>query len=523
MMNRVAACLAGAVLGLTLGVTPAAAAPAVADFSVSPATPTVGGQMTLDARNLADPDGTAYTYDWNVDGTDYTGAVVNVLAVADPPDHHTSNIVLTVTDPATPDDPATVTKNVTVHHKPVAKIGSPSRSLNANDQGTFTDESSDLDNDIKDWSWTVNGTDEGAGDPSTHELKYKFPSPGTYRVALTVKDADGNSASAEQTVDIAARAPVASFTYSPSDPVAGQPVQLDASDSSDPDGSTLSYAWETNGDDQFDEGTDPTSPVQTVTFPQAGDYTVKLRVTDASGEHSEATQTISVQAKPDAAPTAAFTYAPANPVVGQAVTFTSTSTDSDGTIVKYLWDVNNDGRFVEGGPTLTTTFSRAAAQTVTLKVVDDGGASATTFKTVTVSAPPVTPPPQDKAKTSSTPLPIALNPFPIVRMRGLILRRGVAVQILSIRAPEGAVVSVRCKGHGCPVKRVRVKLQGNQHGVRIHKLERRLRVGTVIEIRITKKNSIGKYTRFVIRRNAAPSRRDLCVGPASKRPVRCSA
>jgi hypothetical protein len=160
---------------------------------------------------------------------------------------------------------------------------------------------------------------------------------------------------------------------------------------------------------------------------------------------------------------------------------------------------------------------------VALKVIDDAGATATAFKTVNVRPAPVTTPPQDKAKTSATATPAPLNPFPIVRMRGLILRRGVAVQILSIRAPEGAVVSVRCKGHGCPVKRVRVKLQGNQHGVRIHKLERRLRVGTVIEIRITKKNSIGKYTRFVIRRNAAPSRRDLCVGPASKRPVRCSA
>jgi hypothetical protein len=116
---------------------------------------------------------------------------------------------------------------------------------------------------------------------------------------------------------------------------------------------------------------------------------------------------------------------------------------------------------------------------------------------------------------------VALNPFSIVRMRGLILRRGVNIQILSIRAPAGTVVKVRCKGRGCPVKRVRVKLR--HRGLRIHKLERRLPVGTVIEVRIMKKGAIGKYTKFVVRRNAAPSRRDLCLSPASSRPVRCAA
>jgi PKD repeat protein len=475
--------------------------------------------MTLDGRNLADPDGTVYQYDWLVAGNHYSGAVSQpVPVVEDQGDSTHATVVLTVTDPAFPDDPTVVTKAIVVHHPPHAKFSPPAGDVQTNQAVTFNDESSDPENDIETWSWKVDGADQGAGDPTTHALQYTFTTPGEHKVSLTVTDRDGNTNATDTKIQVATQPPVASFTYSPSDPIAGQEIQLDAQGSSDPDGTALTYAWETTGDDQFDDGSGAT---QSVTFGQPGDYTVKLRVTDADGASTVATQTITVKSKPNVAPTAGFTFAPSDPIVGQAVTFTSTSSDSDGTIAKYLWDVNNDGKFVEGGPTLTATFSRAAAQTVALKVIDDAGATATAFKTVNVRPAPVTTPPQDKAKTSATATPAPLNPFPIVRMRGLIMRRGVNIQILSIRAPAGATVSVRCRGRGCPAKHVRVKLK--HRGLQIHQLEHHLRVGTVIEIRITKKGAIGKYTRFVVRANAAPSRRDLCLAPSSKRPVRCAA
>lgn len=524
MMNRVAACLAVAVLGMTVGVA-TAAAPAIDHFDVAPGVPTVGDSMTLTAP--ASPDGTPYVYEWDTDddGTfDDSGQSVTV-PVVDPADHVNATVVLKITDPNFPDEPTFLTKAFTVDHKPVAKFTrSPAGPLHANDVGTFTDQSEDLDGDIKSWTWRVDGVDQGEGDATTHALTYKFPGPGKYKVTLTVRDQAGHTdTSPDQVVDVVSRPPVATFSFSPTDPIAGQEVQLDAHDSYDPDGSDISYAWETTGDDQFDDGADPTSPLQKVTFPTPGEHIVKLRVSDGSGASDVYTRTVIVKPKPNVAPVAGFTYAPAAPLVAQLVTFTSTSSDADGTIAKYLWDVDNDGKFVDGGPTLTAAFTRAGPHTVTLKVIDDAGGVATTFNTVTVRPAPVTPPPNenDKAKTAVTPA--TLNPFPIVRMRGLILRRGVNIQILSIRAPTGAVVTVRCKGRGCPVKRVRVKLHGKQRGVRIHKLERRLRVGTVIEIRVTKRNWIGKYTRFVIRRNAAPSRRDLCIGTASGRPVRCAA
>jgi len=39
---------------------------------------------------------------------------------------------------------------------------------------------------------------------------------------------------------------------------------------------------------------------------------------------------------------------------------------------------------------------------------------------------------------------------------------------------------------------------------------------------VTKPGRIGKYTRFRLRRGAAPDRRDLCVRYGSTRPFRCA-
>jgi hypothetical protein len=57
--------------------------------------------------------------------------------------------------------------------------------------------------------------------------------------------------------------------------------------------------------------------------------------------------------------------------------------------------------------------------------------------------------------------------------------------------------------------------------VRVRSVERRLRRGAVIEVFVTAPGRIGKYTRFTIRSNAAPARRDLCLQPGKSKPVAC--
>jgi PKD repeat protein len=69
-------------------------------------------------------------------------------------------------------------------------------------------------------------------------------------------------------------------------------VVFDGTQSSDPDGDTLTYFWD------FGDGRKATIPKPTVRYPSAGQYTVQLKVTDPNGAISQATETITVGVLP---------------------------------------------------------------------------------------------------------------------------------------------------------------------------------------------------------------------------------
>ncbi|HEY6763063.1 MAG TPA: PKD domain-containing protein [Baekduia sp.] len=80
----------------------------------------------------------------------------------------------------------------------------------------------------------------------------------------------------------------------------------------------------------------------------------------------------------DSAPTASFTITydharadrPIRP--GQQVTFDATaSSDADGTIAGYAWDLDGDGLTDHTGPTVSTTYGDAGTKTALLTVTDD--------------------------------------------------------------------------------------------------------------------------------------------------------
>jgi hypothetical protein len=88
------------------------------------------------------------------------------------------------------------------------------------------------------------------------------------------------------------------------------------------------------------------------------------------------------------APVATLTHAPTGPFTGDAVDFdASGSTDSDGEIVNYAWDLDGDGAFeTDTGTTPTASHSYAENGTylVSVKVTDDEGKSGLAVDTVTV-------------------------------------------------------------------------------------------------------------------------------------------
>jgi hypothetical protein len=137
---------------------------------------------------------------------------------------------------------------------------------------------------------------------------------------------------------------------------------------------------------------------------------------------------------------------------------------------------------------------------------------------------PVPPtPPAPFTSTGTTPdtpavsAPTLLDPFPIVRIKGRTTRVGARLTLLSVRAPRGTLIRVRCRSDYCP--RSRLAINTRLHRLRV--FERSLRAGVIIEIRVKHPKRIGKYTRFLIRRAAPPLRRDRCLRPGSNRPTRC--
>lgn len=94
------------------------------------------------------------------------------------------------------------------------------------------------------------------------------------------------------------------------------------------------------------------------------------------------------------APTADFTWSPANPDIGATVTFdASASDDPDGTIASYSWTFTDGTPSTGTGVGPTCSFGSAGFKTVELTVTDDKGATNSVMKQVPINDPSDTTPP----------------------------------------------------------------------------------------------------------------------------------
>jgi len=182
------------------------------------------------------------------------------------------------------------------------------------------------------------------------------------------------------------KAPVASFTLSTDTAHLNQTVTFDASSSADPDGSITKYEWDLDGDGTF-ETNSGTNKVVTRSYTTEGTFDLRLRVTDNGGATDVTVRTLTVIG--NLPPTASFTVAPNPAIVGQTVTFNASgSSDSDGTITKYEWDLDGNGTYeTNSGTNATATRSYATPATLTigLRVTDNGGKTATTTQSLKIN------------------------------------------------------------------------------------------------------------------------------------------
>lgn len=184
--------------------------------------------------------------------------------------------------------------------------------------------------------------------------------------------------------------------------IAPASVQLDASLSSDSDGSIVSYAWtQTSGPSVTLTGADSVnSSFATDTFTQSETLQFTLTVTDDKGATASDSVTVSVTVKgtePVNTPPVAVVVAPTSVNKGDIVTLdASTSTDADNDPLTYSWVipvgidatvVGSQVTFTAGSYTVDTPFTFSVT-------VNDGQVSDTSNVTVTIlkdaGDPPVT-------------------------------------------------------------------------------------------------------------------------------------
>jgi PKD repeat protein len=341
-----------------------------AAFVFSPQSPSIDETVYFNASESSDTDGSIVLYQWTFgDGHGGSGETVTHKYR----EAGAFTVVLVVEDNSGNRDTTSQTINISEGESPTASFVFSPTNPSVNEIIYFNaSESSDEDGNIVSFEWDFGDGTFGSGDTVTHQ----YSDNGSFTVLLKVVDNDNNIDIATQTITIGENEkPVASFSYSPSNPLVNQDIYFNASDSSDPDGTIVKYEWD------MGNGTTASGVAITYRYASDGTYTVYLRVTDNSGNTDSTTQNITVSANQN--PTAAFIFSPTTPTTGERVHFNaSESTDPDGTIVSWEWDFG-DSRH-GSGEEVNHTYADPATYTVVLVVTDDSGNSDILSKTITV-------------------------------------------------------------------------------------------------------------------------------------------
>ncbi|MEO8634096.1 MAG: S8 family serine peptidase [Gemmatimonadales bacterium] len=165
--------------------------------------------------------------------------------------------------------------------------------------------------------------------------------------------------------------PVANFTYSCS----GLTCNF-TSTSTDADGTIASYRWlRPNG------STAATTATWSRTFPAPQTFNLTLTVTDNQGATNTVVKQVVVTGGGGNNPPVANFTSSCN--ASHTCTFTSTSTDSDGTIASQSWSLAGGGS-VSTAPSFSKKFATARTISLTLTVTDNGGATNAITKSVVV-------------------------------------------------------------------------------------------------------------------------------------------
>jgi gliding motility-associated-like protein len=380
---------------------------------------TVPTSTTTLSGSGSDTDGTIEDYTWtqrsssngdiaNMNGSENT-ATLNLSSL----EEGIYLFRLTVTD----DDGSTGFDEVNVRVQPVPANQPPTANTGGNKIITqpsttvsFVGSGTDPDGSITTYAWTQVGGPASTIGPPTDNATANISGLNnldTYIFRLTVTDNQGAQGFDEVNVRVnpePPNAPPLADAGSDQEIVIVTPpttsVTLDASASTDSDGTIASYAWSTEAGSPSNPGPITGSATPTINGLVAGIYTFKVTVTDNEGESAEDYVQITITPAPannppvvDAGPDQLLSLPSTGPAtVSNSVS--ATASDSDGTVNQYLWTVTPTGGVTIATPASsasTVDFTAAGTFVFTITVTDDDGETSIDQLTVTINAnqPPV--------------------------------------------------------------------------------------------------------------------------------------
>ncbi len=207
----------------------------------------------------------------------------------------------------------------------------------------------------------------GDGTQATGAMAQKaYAAPGRYRAVLRVEDdSDHPCDFGVETRRVTVNAPPVAEAGSDRSAIVGLPVAFSGAASYDVDGKIAGYLWDM-GDGTVLEGESVSHA-----YAGSGQYQVTLTVTDDSGVANDSASD-RMRVDVNAPPVPRFTIPPRAVAVSEIATLDAgASTDSDGTILSYIWNFG-DGATGEG-PVVSYAWTRPGVYNVALTVIDDSG------------------------------------------------------------------------------------------------------------------------------------------------------
>ena len=127
--------------------------------------------------------------------------------------------------------------------------------------------------------------------------------------------------------------PIVRLTITPTIPHPGFPAEFNAEGSTDPNDPIVSYHWE------FGDGTEATGSVVVHTYPEPGEYTIALILTDSKGGQTRLTHDVQVALTTPPIADFSLVLKPDEEVAraGDLLTFQDESSDADSEIISWEW------------------------------------------------------------------------------------------------------------------------------------------------------------------------------------------